>query len=136
MGSPIIAPYTNNEIKILSFAIDKNKIPTNGDIWKMKIQFDHVKIFDFANADKDTIICLPKVLGDKVDVINYTITINGFDESVQFYCNLNKCAINNGEYIVQKQDIIQEGNFFKATMYPDNNGECAYYFNIGTLNQI
>lgn len=135
MEKPIFAPDTSSVIRVLSLDIEKDKIPLDQPTWKLKLEFDYVRLFDFEKMETDTIICLPKVFGEKIDKINYTIIISGYDPNKKFYCNLNKCSINNGKYIVTKQGVNSQGNAFTTTIYPDSyEKEYAYYFRFGTSN--
>ena len=141
LKKPIPFPDKSNLIRVLSLNIDTEKIPQTQPTWELKFEFDYIRLFDFEKMETDTIICLPKAFGERIDTINYTIKIVGCDPNKPFYCNLNKCSIANGKYDVSEQGVTpqnggnSQNNIYHIAIHPDSyDKEYAYYFRIGTSN--
>lgn len=133
-----IQSESSNPVRHISLKIEKQNVIFNNKTWKMKLEIDHIRVFDFRKIKTDTIICIPKVFGEDIDKINYTIKIVNFETNNKFYCNLHKCFLKDNEYVVTAQDVHTiskdsktTNEVFNATILPDSGDkEQAYYFKL------
>lgn len=130
-----IAPYWRGALKHYSFALERQYLPQDGDI-NVSIEVECDKSFAFMKVPRDTIICMPLVFSENIDVLAHNIILHGFGET-KFYCDAYK--ISKKDFHYERQSInctrehIQDSYKFVSMLYPNRiKGEKAYYFKVGT----
>lgn len=131
------AEYKRNAIRPFKIDLDDNKIAKKGD-FVMEMLISYHNSFEFEHIPMDTIICLPKIFGDDIPSLKYTINIIDFPQEEKYY--LFSYLIKRDGFRYERTVIDNEHDIgrrtFNVSLRPNNVvGEKAYYFRLGTKDR-
>ena len=92
--------------------------------------------FNFTNDPTDTLILLPLMFSNKIDKINYRISLLGFDYP-ELYVSSNEISSKNafGNYSIKTlPNKIDKNLLCKKTELNNINKESAYFFRISVID--
>ena len=131
------AIYKRNAIRHFEFEFDKNEI-TGQDNLEVEMKISYEDSFEFEHVPMDTIICLPKIFGNSIPKIKYTINLIDFPEEDTYYMFSYIVRRKNLEYVRNTIQNTNDSNrrTFVVELSPNKViGEKAYYFRLGTINR-
>lgn len=127
------AKYKRTAIREFKIEFDKSLIENKGN-FKLEMKISYEESFEFEHISMDTIICLPKIFGDDIPSMKYTINIIDFPPKETYH--LFSYIIAREGFCYLRKNIGHEADAdrrrFVITFQPnDVKGEQAYYFRLG-----
>lgn len=104
--------------------------------FELKITMNYKNSFNFTNDPTDTLILLPLMFSNKIDKINYRISLLGFDYP-ELYVSSNEISSKNafGNYSIKTlPNKINKNLLCKKTELNNINKESAYFFRISVID--
>lgn len=104
--------------------------------FELKITMNYKNSFNFTNDPTDTLILLPLMFSNKIDKINYRISLLGFDYQ-ELYVSSNEISSKNafGNYSIKTlPNKIDKNLLCKKTELNNINKESAYFFRISVID--
>lgn len=103
--------------------------------FELKITHSYENSFNFSVTNTYTLILLPLLYGNKIDIINYEINFQEFNDYPEFYCNayyISQTKKFGKNYDIKDvSTLLKSSNFVKTISLDKIESESAYYFRIG-----
>lgn len=128
--------YYRNVVRKVNFNLDKKLIPQK-DTLEIKIKVCYKNSFEFEHNYLDTIICLPRIFGDYVKQMRYTINLYKFQNDIAFHFFTYSILGNKLKYSISviPNTCTKDNESYSVEFYPESTlDEKAYYFRIGNCD--
>lgn len=129
------APYERGLVNDATINLSPENLPKRKNI-SLKITYRYENSFNFDETPTDTLIFLPALYGRKIEHIEYTISLSGFDAYHELFCNANEISANHpfrGNYEIKtiNDQYLVNKDLLKTIEINNVKDESAYYFSIG-----